>query len=186
MRRRNTKLRAINLISVIFFLLAAVFYLVNERYPFPSAQQGNEAVPVVTIHDGDTISVILHKKQEKLRLIGIDAPETGQNPWGEQAKQYLESVVQASKWKVTIETDAQKTDQYGRILAYVWTADGRLINLEMIKCGYAILYTVPPNVKYVAEFKKAQAEAREKRLGIWSENGLREKPHDYRKEHPRI
>ena len=61
MRRRNTKLRAINLISVIFFLLAAVFYLVNERYPFLAAQQSNEAVPVATIHDGDTISVILHK-----------------------------------------------------------------------------------------------------------------------------
>jgi micrococcal nuclease len=56
----------------------------------------------------------------------------------------------------------------------------------MIKGGYALLYTIPPNVKHAEEFSKAQAEARDKRLGIWSEEGLRERPRDYRREHPRI
>lgn len=186
MLRSTTKLKTINLVSVIFFILAAVFYFVHEKYPFLRTQQDNEAVPVKTVHDGDTVSIVMNKKREKVRLIGIDAPEMGQKPWGEDAKRHLESVLQNSDWKVRIEYDVEKIDQYGRVLAYLWTNDGRLINLMMIKSGYAMLYTVPPNVKYAEEFRKAQAEARKERLGMWSEDGLRERPRDYRKEHPRI
>jgi micrococcal nuclease len=186
MVRTNTKLRNINLVSVIFFILAAVFYFVHEKYPFLRTQQDHEEVPVITVHDGDTVSVIINNKKEKVRLIGIDAPEMGQRPWGEEAKRYLESILQNSKWKVRVEFDVEKTDQYGRVLAYIWTSDKGLINLMMIKSGYAMLYTVPPNVKYAEEFRKAQAEARKKRLGMWSEDGLKERPQDYRKEHPRI
>jgi len=186
MRRMNTKLRGKNLIAVIFFVFAAVFYLVHEKYPFLRKQPGNELVPVVIVHDGDTVSLIINKKQEKVRLIGIDAPEIGQKPWGEEAKRYLESILLTSGWKVRIESDVEKTDQHGRTLAYVWTTDGSLINLMMIKGGYALLYTIPPNVKHAEEFSKAQAEARDKRLGLWSEEGLRERPRDYRREHPRI
>src|SRR4030042_4471064 len=185
MRRTNTKLRGINLISVILFVFAAGFYLVHEKYPFLRKQQGNELVPFVIVHDGDTVILIINKKQEKVRLIGIDAPEIGQKPWGEEAKRYLESVVRTSGWKVRIESDVEKTDQHGRTLAYVWTTDGSLINLMMIQGGYALLYTVPPNVKHAEEFRKAQGEARDKRLGIWSEDGLKERPQDYRREHPR-
>ena len=185
MQRNKSKRRNINLISVIFFVFAAVFYLVHEKYPFLRTQQGDGTISVVIVHDGDTVTVIRDKKQEKVRLIGIDAPELGQKPWGEQAKQYLESILLTSGWKVKIESDVEKTDQHGRTLAYLWTYDGSLINLMMIKGGYALLYTVSPNVKHAEEFRKAQAEAREKRLGIWSEEGLRERPQDYRREHPR-
>jgi len=159
---------------------------VHEKYPFLRTQQGNEVVSVIIVHDGDTVSVIRDKKQEKVRLIGIDAPEIGQKPWGGEAKRSLESILQTSGWKVRIEFDVEKTDQHGRMLAYVWTTDGSLINLKMIRGGYALLYTIPPNVKHAEEFKKAQAEARDKRLGIWSEDGLRERPQDYRRENPRI
>lgn len=186
MRRTNTKLRSINLVSVIFFVLAAGFYFVHEKAPFLRTQQDNEAVPVMFVHDGDTVSMIINKKREKVRLIGIDAPEMGQKPWGEEAKRHLESILQNSEWKVRIEFDVEKTDQYERVLAYIWTTDKKLVNLMMIKNGYAMLYTVPPNVKYAEEFRKAQVDARKKRLGIWSDYGLRERPQDYRKEHPRI
>ena len=56
----------------------------------------------------------------------------------------------------------------------------------MVKNGYAMLFTIPPNVRYAAELRAAQREAREKRLGIWSSEGLRERPGDYRREHPRM
>jgi micrococcal nuclease len=186
MRHKTGKRKTVNLISIIFFTLAAAFYLVHEKYPFLRTQQGDQVVPVVIVNDGDTVSVLINKKREKVRLIGIDAPEIGQKPWGEEAKRYLESIINTSGWKVKIEFGVEKTDRYGRILAYIRTTDGSLINLMMIRSGYAMLYTVPPNVKYTEEFIKAQAEAREKRLGMWSENGLRERPQDYRKEHPRI
>jgi micrococcal nuclease len=61
-----------------------------------------------------------------------------------------------------------------------------MVNLLMVKSGNAVLFTFPPNVKYTGELSAAQREAREKRLGIWSEKGLKELPGDYRKKHPRI
>jgi micrococcal nuclease len=56
----------------------------------------------------------------------------------------------------------------------------------MVKNGQAVLYTFPPNVKYVNDLKAAQAEARNKRLGIWSGEGLKETPRDYKRTHPRM
>lgn len=175
-----------NLVSVIFFILAAILYFAHEKYPFLRTVQQNEMVVVTAVHDGDTVSVVINKKQEKVRLIGIDAPELAQRPWGEAAKGYLASLLGVGGWKVRIEQDVERTDQYGRVLAYLWTADNMLINLEMIKNGYAMLYTVPPNVKYVEEFRKAQSDAREKRMGIWGDDGLKESPQDHRNKHPRL
>ncbi len=178
--------RTINLISIIFFILVAIFYLLHEKYS-PSEQQGVDTfIPVVEVHDGDTVSVIMNKKREKIRLIGIDAPEIGQKPWGEKAKKYLETLLIFSGWKVKPEFDVDKRDKYGRILAYLWTTNGEMVNLLMVKAGYAMLFTFPPNVKYVTELKSAQREARDMGLGIWAEKGLKEKPGDYRREHPRI
>lgn len=185
MKRGKSTLQSIRLVSVVFFLFAAVFYLVHERYPFLRAQRSDTAVPVMMIHDGDTISVLSKGTQQKVRLIGIDAPEIDQKPWGEEAKRHLEAIVRSSGWKVRMEFDVEKVDQYGRTLAYVWTTDNRLINLLMVRDGFAFLYTVPPNVKHAEELKKAQEMARSNRVGIWSDDGLREKPRDYRKEHPR-
>ncbi len=182
MRRRRT----INLISVLFFLIAASLYLLHEKY-FPFKQQEmDKFISVIAVHDGDTVSVILDNRKEKVRLIGIDAPEIGQKPWGEKAKKYLEALLNSSGWKVKPEFDVDKRDKYGRILAYLWTTNGEMVNLLMVKTGYAMLFTFPPNVKYVTELKSAQREARDRGLGIWAEKGLKERPGDYRREHPRI
>jgi micrococcal nuclease len=135
------------------------------------------------IHDGDTLSVRIGGKTEKIRLIGIDAPEVGQRPWGEKAKRHLADLIGASD--ITIVTDVRKRDRYGRLLAYVWSTAGRLVNLEMVRDGYAVIYTVPPNVRHVDQLRAAQREAREKKRGIWAAGGLLESPRDYRAGHPR-
>jgi micrococcal nuclease len=179
------KRRGVNIIALIFFILAAGFYLISEKYPL-AGKQPDTYVSVTTIHDGDTVSVLLDKQQEKIRLIGIDAPEIGQKPWGENSKKYLESILNASEQRVRIESDVEKRDTYGRMLAYLWTTKGEMVNVLMLRGGYAMLYTFPPNVKHVNELTEAQKAAREARIGIWSENGLEEKPKDYRKEHPRM
>jgi len=184
MNRRKSKLRTINIISVVFFILASVFYLVHEKYPVLRTQASETYVTVAAVYDGDTISVITGGKREKVRLIGIDAPETGQKPWGHHARKHLEDLLQSSGWKVEMEFDLEKRDQYGRLLAYLRLTDGRLLNLLMVKDGYAVLYTIPPNVKYVNELKDAQSEAREGKVGIWSAKGLKERPGDYRREYP--
>jgi len=185
MNRKNSKFKKINLVSSLFFIFVAVFYLIYEK-SIHSKSTGDGFVPVVSVSDGDTVHVMIDRKEEKVRLIGIDAPEIGQKPWGEEAKKYLESLLSSSGWRVKMEYDVEKRDQYGRILAYLRTTDGKLINLLMIKSGYAMLYTIPPNVKYVNELKDAQREARQGKLGIWSEKGLKERPRDYRRDHPRM
>ncbi|MFZ5907757.1 MAG: thermonuclease family protein [Nitrospirota bacterium] len=179
------KRRSSNLIALIFFLLAAGFYLLNEKYPFAGKQEEDAYVPVVAVHDGDTVSVLINGNQEKIRLIGIDAPEMGQQPWGGEAKHFLDRMVNASGRKVRVELDVEERDTYGRVLAYLWTTKGDMVNVMMLRGGYAILSTFPPNVKHVQELTEAQREARNMRINIWSGNGLEEKPADYRKEHPR-
>jgi micrococcal nuclease len=185
MIRKKTKLRNINLISVVLFLFAAAFYLVLEQPLLSEKQVGHGFVPVVEVYDGDTLGVIINNKREKVRLTGIDAPETGQVPWGARAKHYLQTLVSEAGRQVKLEFDVEQRDRYGRILANLITPDGKHINLLMVKNGYAVLYTVPPNVRYASELAAAQTEAREKKIGIWSDQGLKERPYDYRRTHPR-
>ncbi|MCX8031253.1 MAG: thermonuclease family protein [Thermodesulfovibrionales bacterium] len=150
----------------------------------------NKSPVVVTeVHDGDTISIRTRSffgitiSVEKIRLIGIDAPELNQEPWGRKAKKYLKKLINESGAEVFLEYDVDRKDRYGRTLAYIWDKKGRMLNEKMIADGYALLYTVPPNVKYVELLSEAQKKARNSKLGIWGKNGLKEKPKDWRREH---
>ena len=183
--RTRSKLNKVNLVSTIIFILVAVFYLVHDKYFSSKKDVPDSLFEVVSVTDGDTLRVLVDKKEEKVRLIGIDTPEIAQKPWGGYAKTYLESLLNGSGWKVKIEYDLEKRDKYGRLLAYVRTNDGKLVNYLLVQNGYAMLYTVPPNVRYVDDLTSAQREAREKELGIWSKDGLKETPGTYRKKHPR-
>ena len=149
-------------------------------------QPKTEYVRVVRVNDGDTITVLWAGKREKVRLIGIDAPELQQSPWGQRSKKYLSELLKASQWTVSLEFDVEKKDVHGRLLSYVWTSDKRMINVQILRDGYAMLYTFPPNIRYVDEFRKAQEEARGESVGIWGREGLEESPREYRKEHPRL
>ena len=113
---------------------------------------------MLSIHDGDTFTVSIDGRKEKVRLIGIDAPELAQQPWGSRAQAALETLVKDRA--VRLETDIAERDQYGRLLAYVYV-DETFVNLELIRQGQAVLYTVPPNVAHVEAYRTAQDEARE-------------------------
>jgi len=119
----------------------------------------------VKITDGDTLQVLLSNGlKEKVRLIGIDAPEKAQQPWGKQATAALERMVK-NQW-VRLETDATPRDRYGRLLAYVYVGQ-TFVNLELMKQGNAVLLTYPPNVAHAEEFRAAQERAQALGLGIW-------------------
>ncbi len=169
--------------AVVVFLVAVFFSGVRAMGAVPVS--GGVSARVVAVHDGDTVSVMVGKRRERVRLTGIDAPEVGQRPWGEKAKRHLEELLDRSGRLLVIELDVERRDKYGRLLAYLWTRDGMLINLEMVRDGYAVLFTVPPNVRHVKELRDGQRDARERGLGIWGRNGLKELPADYRKAHPR-
>lgn len=126
------------------------------------------------VYDGDTILV----NGQKIRLLGIDAYEYDQIPYGKSAKDFLAKLVLNKK--VCIETDVEKKDIYGRTLGYVFL-DKVLINEELLKSGQAILYNSKPNVKYLSRLKKAQIHARENMLGIWEKQDyIKETPYEHR------
>jgi len=145
-----------------------------------------EQCRLVRIVDGDTIVVEYKGKSERVRLTGIDTPETSANAkalrdaerkktdvnvivlQGEKAAAFAESLL-AGEEILFLEFDLQKRDRYGRLLAYVYLADGRMINELMLKAGYATLMTIPPNVKYRDRFLKAYREARTLKRGLWAD-----------------
>ena len=165
--------------------LLAVFHFFLLRDVDAAPRPHTVSARVVAVHDGDTLSVVIGRKKERVRLIGIDAPELGQRPWGAIARKYLRELVTLSGNSVALEFDLEKRDKYGRLLAYVRTLDNKLINLEMVRNGYAVLFTFPPNVKYVERLREGQRYAREGGLGIWGRDGLKEMPGDYRRKHQR-
>jgi micrococcal nuclease len=171
---------------VLIVALVLVFLLSRTRnYGLEGKEKSADSFKVEKVNDGDTITVRMWNKLEKIRLIGIDAPEMGQEPWGLMAREHLKGLIDPSLRDVILEYDIVKRDKYGRLLAYVRTANKKMLNAEMLRDGYAVLFTFPPNVKHTGEFIEVQRQAREKKLGIWGERGLEELPKVYRKHHPR-
>ena len=131
---------------------------------------GLESAPVVSVVDGDTIWVELNGEREKIRYIGIDAPETnhpikGVQEYGAEAKAANRSLLEGKAAR--LEFDVQRRDKYGRLLAYVYLEDGTFVNAWLVEHGFAQVMTVPPNVKHQEVFLKLQREAREAARGLW-------------------
>ncbi len=127
-----------------------------------------DAVKVTRVIDGDTIEI---DGGERVRYIGIDTPETvdPRKPvqcFGVEASKKNKELVEGKE--VRLEKDITERDKYGRLLRYIWVGDS-LINLELVKQGFAYSYSYPPDVKYQNQFVKAQQEAREAKLGLWSD-----------------
>lgn len=176
LRRR---LKTNTLFTILIAILIHSLSIYDNSLVF--GDQGH--VRVIKVHDGDTISVILNGRKEKVRLIGIDAPEIKQRPWGTRARKHLEKMLMASNRTVILEFDVERRDKYGRLLCYIFTPDRKMLNIQMVKNGYAVLLTIPPNIRYVDELRSAQNEAKQYKRGIWGTKGLRESPGDYRKKH---
>jgi micrococcal nuclease len=167
-------------------IIFSVFCVASVCHALPGTSYA-----VTNVLDGDTISIKVESfaglplRIEKLRLIGIDAPELKQGPWGRTAKKHLKKLISESNWIVNVEFDLQERDKFGRLLGYIWSRKkGTLLNQTMIEDGMAVLFTVPPNVRYEKRFRVAEKQAREKSTGIWGTDGLAQKPVDWRKEHP--
>ena len=122
--------------------------------------------------DGDTFWIEdRFGKPEKIRLIGINAPESRRSGrkevehFGKEASAYVERLLRGKR--VRLEFDVSKYDRYKRTLAYVYLEDGTFLNAHLVKEGYATVMTVPPNVKYAELFVNLQREARERKRGLW-------------------
>jgi micrococcal nuclease len=141
-------------------------------------QQGPAACTVSRVSDGDTFRC---RDGRRVRLTGIDGPELEQQPFGLASRAALLRLLPPGI-TVRLETDVAPLDQYGRVLAYAWSGD-TLINEVMLRNGWAVLYTVPPNIKYVERLARAQKEARANHAGLWSEGGFDCPPSQFRRNH---
>ncbi len=137
-----------------------------------SRQEVSEKRLVIRVIDGDTIVV---SPNEKVRLIGVDTPETVHpnktvQCFGKDAKEFTRSMVERKSIRLVLdESNAARNhkDRYGRTLAYVYFDDGTMLNAELIRRGYAHAYTRFP-FRHVAEFREMERAARNQAVGLWA------------------
>ena len=135
---------------------------------YAEARQSSDVLPdrfyakVIAVTDGDTVKVLLNKRQYKIRLSGIDAPETGQ-AYGSKSKKLLSSLV-FGKFVSGVTED---TDKYGRNVCTL-SIEGKRTDYSMLEAGLAWHY-----VKYSSDSKRGdyEREAKEKKINLWSESG---------------
>jgi micrococcal nuclease len=127
------------------------------------------------IIDGDTFMC----GADRIRLLLIDAPERGQAPFGARATESLARLLPVGS-SARLEFDVQRTDRFGRTLAYVFAPDSTFVNEAMVRAGFAVPLVVPPNVRHVDRIRSAAREARAARAGLWAVDGFRCRPADAR------
>ena len=137
--------------------------------PFNAEEELAPQGTVVTVQEivgGDTIRIspTVEGKSE-VKLIGIDAPQTGGQPFGDAARAQATSLIGGRE--VALEFDKKRTDNSGKLLAYVRLPGGNLFNEYMLRAGYAQTDISVPNTKYEEELRGAQRAAREEKMGIW-------------------
>ena len=139
-------------------------------HPFGPTQDAT----LVRVVDGDTIRVMVGGVEERVRYIGIDAPELNTSspatpdPYAEAATQANARLLAGGR--LVLEKDVSERDQYGRLLRNAWIErDGAwtLVNLALVAEGYAQVSTYPPDVTYVDALLAAQRAAREAGRGLW-------------------
>ena len=126
---------------------------------------------VVRIVDGDTIRVRVGGREERVRYIGIDTPESVRQGTPVECfarRAAAENARLVDGRRVRLELGAEPRDRYGRLLAYVFRVeDGRMVNESLVRGGYARSLTISPNDRYAERFEHAAEEARGSRRGLW-------------------
>jgi len=131
---------------------------------------GRESARVIRVIDGDTILVDLNGRQERVRYIGVDTPETvapDRPPgcFGQEASRANKDLVEGKV--VQMERDVSERDRFDRLLRYVYV-DGAFVNEELIRQGYGTVVTFPPDVRENGRFRALEREARETGRGLWA------------------
>jgi len=128
---------------------------------------------VVRVVDGDTIRVVQDGREEPIRYIGVDTPETVKpgepvQCFGKQASTFNKRLVEGRR--VRLEIGRERRDRYGRLLAYVYVVDEgkRFVNAELLRRGYARTLAIPPNTDRAGRFAVLERRARKSGLGLWT------------------
>ena len=177
---RPERLLAILAVLAIAAVVVAVVALVSDR---PGAdrvggtphQAAFARAEVVRIVDGDTIVVVIDGREERVRYVGVDAPELANRDTGAVAECGADRATDANRdlvgdVEVELERDTSERDRFGRLLRHVWTTiDGErlLIGEQLVADGAIEARSYPPDTRYDGRLDAAEREARSAALGIW-------------------
>lgn len=157
------------------YLVASVLPLFQTQTVSPAGKpDGGEWSRVVAVVDGDTLKAAVNGQTETIRLIGIDTPEVvdprrGVQCFGREASQKAKEMLTGQSVRLVADPSQSERDTYGRLLRYVFLADGTSFNRQMIEEGYAHEYTYDSNpYQYQKEFQAAERAARSAQRGLWS------------------
>ena len=128
---------------------------------------------ITHVTDGDTVAVRFGSTTEKIRLIGVDTPET-KHPtkpvgcWGPEASAHTKALLPPGT-DVYIVRDAEARDKYKRLLAYVYrTTDNLFVNHELLAGGWGVPLSIAPNNAFETDFAAAAYSAQQANLGLWA------------------
>jgi micrococcal nuclease len=167
--------RTVILVVALAAVALARFLPSGGDHDGASAPPGRTAAVVTRVVDGDTLHVRSDGREVKVRLLGIDTPETHRpgtpvECGGPQASASMARLAPVGS-RVTLATDPtqDRVDRYGRLLAYVFLANGRLLEDEQLRSGWATVYVFHGNpVERIAELRRGAREAEQARRGVWS------------------
>lgn len=174
---RKAKRRKSASVIVVLGLGVAVFmvdYFLREP-DMPLPDPGTDLVCAVReVADGDTITASCPDGKLRVRVWGIDAPETGQQPWGDDSTRHLQNLLNQSR---EIQVQVVDTDRYGRSVARLFIGE-RDLGWQMVRDGQAVVYEQYNDSQ---GYRDAQSEARSARLGVWAEAGDQQDPAAWRR-----
>lgn len=160
--RRRTYVRWVTLVA-----LAGVALVGCGGEPLPAG-----VARVDKVVDGDTVEVTLSTGRERVRLLGIDTPETVHPTkpvecFGPEASARLKQLAPVGA-ELRIERDVELRDRYGRLLAYLWAPDGTFVNESLVADGFARTLPIEPNRAHRDTLASAESAARRTGAGLWS------------------
>ena len=172
--------------AIIIIIIGVIAYFFGGESVFNignnSGNQDFVQAVIVRAVDGDTAVVRIDGQEKRVRFLGVDTPETvhPNKPvqfYGKEASSFTKESLNGRR--VWLEYDSNPQDRYGRHLAYIWLNNPKTINESTIResmfnaklllGGYAKVMIIRPNKRYESEFRKFQDEARNKKLGVWSQ-----------------
>ena len=167
------------LLAVLIFFVLAFFYNIQTSgiadlgLPTKTTNTVGVYYEVTKVIDGDTLHVDIEGKDEVIRLIGINTPETVDprrvvQCFGKEAGTRMNELVAGKIVRLEYDETQSLRDIYDRLLAYVYLEDGQMVNRKMIAEGYAYEYTYLTPYKYQKEFRELQRLARTSERGLWS------------------
>jgi len=170
-------MRSSEILRLVPFLFLAAFGISTQAQQFDNLPElsGLSTYEVVRVIDGDTFEARTGSEIFKIRLIGVDAPETVHpskpvEQYGIEASQFTANLLLGERVYVITDSQQGETDKYGRTLAFVFRyPDGLFVNAEIIRQGYGHVYTIYP-FRYMEQFRALEKQARKAGKGLWAAN----------------